>query len=89
MQEAASRWNNLKDGEKKPFFDLSEKDRQRYDEELKSLLTKGYFINGKGEKSTDLKPKVAKETRAKNVELPLKREAPSDGQPATKKLKKE
>jgi hypothetical protein len=67
----------LSESEKKPYYNAVEQDRQRHDQELQSLLTKGFFINKKGEKSSDLKPKV-----------PRKRLASDEDLPAAKKLKK-
>lgn len=83
-------WNNMSEAQKKPFFTAAENDRKRHYEELQSLLTKGFFINEKGQKSSELKPKLIRNksgTPSKTVELPKKRLANDDGQPATKKLK--
>mmetsp|Transcript_33841 Transcript_33841/g.39043 ORF Transcript_33841/g.39043 Transcript_33841/m.39043 type:complete len:153 (-) Transcript_33841:234-692(-) len=40
MKELGQQWSSMTDSEKQPFFELSEKDRLRYEEEVKVLSGK-------------------------------------------------
>ena len=44
----------MTDAEKAPFNKLANKDKLRYQNELKQLKEKGFFINEDGENSKDL-----------------------------------
>ena len=50
-------WNKLTEPQKIHYYELQKKDKVRYQNQIRDLATKGYFINEKGEKSSDLKPK--------------------------------
>jgi hypothetical protein len=82
----SEKWSKMTEAEKKPYYDLVEEDRKRHDRELQSLLTKGFFINKKGQNSTELKVRTP---RKKAVDLPQKRIASSEDLKASKKLRKE
>jgi hypothetical protein len=53
-------WNKLTESQKFHYYELQKQDRARYQNQIRDLATKGYFINEKGEKSSDLKPKKKK-----------------------------
>ena len=58
-RQLSFRWNeHMTNFDKKPYFDLAEIDRSRYDREYHELLTKGFFMTVDGVKSTTLKKKV-------------------------------
>lgn len=61
-------WSNMDDKQRRPFVAMSEKDRERYDAQIKELLTKGYFVNEQGVKSSDLKKKVKRSKKAEKTE---------------------
>ena len=50
----ANQWREMTDAEKAPYNKLGEKDKIRYQNEMKELKEKGFFINGDGENSKDL-----------------------------------
>lgn len=51
---AGQKWNKLSEKQKSPFYLQSEQDNQRYQNEMNELMTKGFFVNQEGTKSTDL-----------------------------------
>jgi len=51
-QQNAKDWKNISAEVRKPYDQLVEKDRERYEKELKQLNELGYFINKDGVKST-------------------------------------
>ena len=55
----------MSDIEKKPYIDLSDKDKDRYVKQLKEMNEKGYFTLESGEKSTDMPPIRKKKKRRK------------------------
>lgn len=58
-RQLSIRWNEeMSNFDKKPYHDLAEIDRNRYDREYHELLTKGYFMTVDGVKSSTLKKKV-------------------------------
>lgn len=63
-QESGKLWNEMSDEQKRPFFELQEADRRRYNREMKEFEELGYFVNSQGVKSTDIalcKPKFKKD----------------------------
>lgn len=72
-------WNKLSDKQKVPFEKKNEKDKVRYQEEMDQLMTKGFFINQDGVKSTDIavkkkrKPAAPVEDLEKSVKKSTKR----------------
>lgn len=65
-------WGKLSEAEKQPFIDLANKDKERYEKQLKELQTKGYFIMQDGTKSSDVpmtgkKRKIGEEKTAKKA----------------------
>ena len=50
----------MSDAEKKPYYDMSKKDEERYKSQLAELKEKGYFTTADGKKSTemDLSPRL-------------------------------
>jgi hypothetical protein len=59
LQEIQAMWGKLNEKQKQPFVKQAELDQQRYINELSSLQLNGFFINGDGVRSTDMKPKKA------------------------------
>lgn len=51
----------MSDEEKRPYIDMSLKDKIRRHHECEQLTTLGYFVNERGVKSTDMKVKVTRE----------------------------
>ena len=58
-------WAEFSENEKKKYYDLTEQDRLRYQNELDQIQANGYFIDSNGVKSTDLKVKK-KKTKTQN-----------------------
>jgi len=62
-KEGGEKWRALSEKEKEKYILLTQKDKERYEKQLTDLRKKGFFINDKGVKSTDMvykKPKVHK-----------------------------
>ena len=57
-------WNGLSAKQKVPFEKKNEQDKVRYQEELDQLMTRGYFINQDGIKSTDIAVKKKRKAAA-------------------------
>ena len=57
-------WNKLSDKQKVPFEKKNEADKVRYQEEMDQLMTRGYFINQDGVKSTDIAVKKKRKAAA-------------------------
>ena len=53
-------WGQMDDKDKAKYNDQSIQDKARYAKELDQLMTKGFFTNADGVKSTDLKVKKKK-----------------------------
>ena len=53
-KEIAKRWTALSDKDREPFILLSNKDGERYKNEMNQLESKGFFINKDGIKNTTL-----------------------------------
>lgn len=48
------KWNKMSEKQKSPYYLQAENDQVRYQKEMNELMTKGFFINQDGVKSTDL-----------------------------------
>lgn len=57
-KESTEIWKKMEDSEKKPYEDLSLKDRKRHDKETEEFDNKGYFTLPDGTLSCDVKAKV-------------------------------
>lgn len=55
MARAGQKWNEMTPAEKQTYDDLSAKDKSRYEKQLKSFETNGFYILEDGSKSTDEK----------------------------------
>ena len=51
MELAAERWKQLSDKEKWKYYNLADKDMERYEREMTEFKEKGYFTLPNGEKS--------------------------------------
>jgi len=75
------KWAALPLNQKQEFEQKFINDKMRHDKEIKELLSKGYFVNAEGVKSTDLPTKakrVSTKSDVKNVKINRKRKAVSD-----------
>lgn len=71
-----AKWREMTDEQKAPFIDLSKKDLERFQKEMKEFDSTGFFTNAKGEYSKDspvVKTVVAQNSKVKNSK-PLKPE---------------
>jgi len=48
------KWNKLSEKQKSPFYTQAEQDILRQQNEMNELISKGFFVNQEGTKSTDL-----------------------------------
>lgn len=54
---AGEKWKNLTAEQQLPYSKMHENDIIRHDQEMKQLLSQGFFINSNGVKSTDMQVK--------------------------------
>lgn len=61
MVFAGAGWNKLTDTEKEKYDKLAEKDKQRFEKQIKMWNDKGYYIMDDGTKSSRLAPKKSED----------------------------
>jgi hypothetical protein len=64
MREAGARWNQLSEEGKAPYVEKTNKDKVRFDEQMKMFNSKGYFMLADGTKSTDYEGKQKKKVKS-------------------------
>ena len=69
-QESGKLWQTMTEDEKKPYYEMQEADRRRFNKEMQEFEEKGFFVNSEGVKSTDLA--LSKPKFKDNVVMPKK-----------------
>jgi len=67
FKASGAHWINVNDQERSKYEVMAEDDKDRYQRELKDLITQGYFIMADGSKSSDHQAKVKKSKKAVEV----------------------
>ena len=81
-RKVKSEWKNLEPDQKKKYLTMVEKEKKRYDNQVKEMEEKGYFILSNGTKSSDLPPPKDEIKGKRRSMTPVKTEAK---RPAMKK----